>query len=338
MPDLFLSPSEAASRLGVSPKALRLYEQRGLIDPLRSAAGWRTYGPAQLEQAERILALRSLGLSLSGIAAALAGDVVALEAALAKHQLRLEAEAGATADAIQRLRELRLDLQQGRPLDPALLRRVTEHKAAVVSFDLPWPWGGERFELAALAPITFLTGPLGSGKTRLALRLADVLPGGQFLGLDRAPPPPHDRERLARLAPALAWLEEDGATISDALLALLSGLDASTGPLVVDLVEQGLDHATQIALIAYLRTRPTSAPPLVLMTRSTAILDLNDLRPAEAVLFCPANHAPPFMVVPVPGARGYEALASCLAHPDVRARTAGTLAMRLVPPVPTGSG
>jgi DNA-binding transcriptional MerR regulator len=37
----YLSPSEAAKRLGVSVKALRLYEQRGLIAPRRSAAGCR---------------------------------------------------------------------------------------------------------------------------------------------------------------------------------------------------------------------------------------------------------------------------------------------------------
>jgi DNA-binding transcriptional MerR regulator len=38
----FLNASDAASRLGVSAKALRLYEQRGLIVPVRTAAGWRT--------------------------------------------------------------------------------------------------------------------------------------------------------------------------------------------------------------------------------------------------------------------------------------------------------
>ena len=36
----FLNPAEAARRLGVSVKALRLYEQRGLIAPARTAAGW----------------------------------------------------------------------------------------------------------------------------------------------------------------------------------------------------------------------------------------------------------------------------------------------------------
>jgi len=40
-------------RLGVSAKALRLYEQRGLIAPLRTAAGWRVYGPDEMARAAR---------------------------------------------------------------------------------------------------------------------------------------------------------------------------------------------------------------------------------------------------------------------------------------------
>jgi hypothetical protein len=34
----FLNPSEAARQLGVSAKALRLYEERGLLAPARTAA------------------------------------------------------------------------------------------------------------------------------------------------------------------------------------------------------------------------------------------------------------------------------------------------------------
>ena len=44
----FLSPSAAAQRLGVSAKALRLYERRGLVTPGRTAAGWRSYGPDEI--------------------------------------------------------------------------------------------------------------------------------------------------------------------------------------------------------------------------------------------------------------------------------------------------
>jgi hypothetical protein len=66
----------------------------------------------------------------------------------------------------------------------------------------------------------------------------------------------------------------------------------------------------------------------VFLTRSTAILDLETVGPHEAIIFCPANHSPPIVVAPHPGAAGYEAVASCLASPEVRARTEGVIAWR----------
>ena len=86
----FLNPSEAARRLGVSAKALRLYEQRGLITPVRTAAGWRAYGPDEMARAAEIVALRALGLSLAQVARVLKGDSQGLEPALAAHQAVLE--------------------------------------------------------------------------------------------------------------------------------------------------------------------------------------------------------------------------------------------------------
>jgi hypothetical protein len=105
---------------------------------------------------------------------------------------------------------------------------------------------------------------------------------------------------------------------SDALVALLVGLE-SEGPsvLVIDMLEQGLDRATREALIAHLRRRGPSARPLFFLTRSTAILDLDSVGADEAIIFCPANHSAPLRVAPYPGTPGYEALASCLASPDV---------------------
>lgn len=128
----------------------------------------------------------------------------------------------------------------------------------------------------------------------------------------------------------LALLVEDGATISGALIALLVGLEAD-GPasIVVDMIEQGLDHATQEALIAHLRRRGCAARPIFMLTRSCAILDLAAVRANETIIFCPANHSPPMRVAPYPGSAGYEALGSCLASPEVRARTTGVVAMRL---------
>ena len=330
----FLSPSEAARRIGVSAKALRLYEQRGLVTPVRTTAGWRAYGPDQMARAAEVAALRALGLSLAQVERVLNGDADSLKLALATHQERLENQLRQIAGLVDRVRGLRMGLARGETPSAIDLARIAAPAAELaVAFDLPWPWGGEHFELRDIHPTSYLTGPLGCGKTRLAICLAEHLPGAAFLDLDRAVngATAEARARLnddpalrSRVDDTLAWLAGEGATLSDALFVLAVALDTD-GPsvLVVDMVEQGLDAATQRALMSRLRRRGPGARPLFLMTRSTAILDLAELGPEEAILYCPANHGAPFRVAPYPGAPGYDAVATCLASPEVRARTEG---------------
>jgi DNA-binding transcriptional MerR regulator len=329
----FLNSSQAARRLGVSVKALRLYERRGLVAPARTAAGWRVYSPADLERAARIVALRALGLGLAQVARALQDD--GLEPALAAHEAALEGRIGQLAAQMERVRGLRGGLARGRAVRAEEPGRLLQGDAGPrVAFELPWPWGGERFELRDIRPLTYIVGPLGSGKTRLAQRIAGTLPDAGFLGLDRRVDGVAVQGRLdadaalrARVEATLARLIEDGATRSDALTALLAALAAETPAiLVVDMIEQGLDQGTQRALIAHLRRRGPAARPLFLLTRSSAILDLSAAGADEAIILCPANHGPPWQVAPHPGAPGYEAVATCLAMPEVRARTAGVIA------------
>ncbi len=335
----FLSASEAAKRLGVSTKALRLCEQRGLVTPDRTAAGWRAYGPEQIAQAAEIVALRRLGLSLAQIARALGGEPERLEPALAAHQAILEGRIRELVRMIDKIRDVRTDLVRGQALATGELARLLKPMEELnVTFELPWPWGGEQFELSDVRPLNYIIGPLGSGKTRLARRLAEALPDAAFLGLERladggaAVRVRYDADPAlrSRVDQILNWLVDEGAVVSNALVALIVGLEAERpATLIVDMVEQGLDQATQEALSAHLRQRGGSGRrPLFLLTRSSAILDLSAVGSDEAIILCPANHSPPTRVAPYPGAPGYEAVATCLASPEVRARTEGVIAWR----------
>lgn len=333
-----LNASEAAAQLGISAKALRLYEERGLITPARTVAGWRAYDGAQMARAAEIVALRALGLSLGEVSRVLNGDAQVLGHILATHEMALAERVRELSRAAEKVRRLRADLDRGdRPPAAEIARSLRPASRLSVSFDLPWPWGGERFALHDAGRMNFIVGPLGSGKTRLAMMLAEEMRNGRFVGLDRL----EDRGAAAsalrdadpalnaRVEQAAAAIIDSGGRMSKALLALLTMIEAERNAhLTIDVPEQGLDGPTQEALMSHLRRRASDAGALFLLTRSDLILDLESMGADEIIILCPANHSPPLLVTPCRGAPGYEAVATCLAPPDVRARTEGVVAWR----------
>ena len=61
-----LTIHEAAATTGWSPRMLRYVERVGLVEPARSAAGYRLYGPAELQRLRtlrELLEQHELGLS-----------------------------------------------------------------------------------------------------------------------------------------------------------------------------------------------------------------------------------------------------------------------------------
>ena len=275
----FLNASEAARRLGVSAKALRLYEQRGLLAPVRSAAGWRLYGPDQMARAAEIAALRALGLSLGQVARVLGGDAQTLEPALAAHQATLADQARRIAGTLDKVRQLRAELVAGKAPEVREIARLLEPQpGAGVCFELPWPWGGERFELRDIRPLTYIIGPLGSGKTRLAKRLSEALPGATFVGMERL-----ERAARRRTRDLVSIPRSDRVSIGHSpgfsmmappgrmrwLPCWRNWKQRARASLVVDMLEQGLDKPTQEALIGYLRRRGPRIAPAV---RAHAVL------------------------------------------------------------------
>jgi DNA-binding transcriptional MerR regulator len=63
----WLTAAECALRTGLTVRALRVYEDYGLITPGRSAAGWRRYSAKELLKLNEIGLLKVLGLTLTQI-------------------------------------------------------------------------------------------------------------------------------------------------------------------------------------------------------------------------------------------------------------------------------
>ena len=75
----FKTAKQIGDLMGLSVKALRLYETHGLISPGRTPAGWRSYSDTEIKQLYKIKALKSMGFKLADIAGLLAGDIEVTE-------------------------------------------------------------------------------------------------------------------------------------------------------------------------------------------------------------------------------------------------------------------
>jgi DNA-binding transcriptional MerR regulator len=121
----FLSPSETALRLGVSVKALRVYEAQGLVEPHRSENGWRVYGPDQVARLHQILALKRLGLPLKAIGELLAGRFKALDAVLEMQERALRRNKAEAERGLRLLASARRRLARGEALSMDDLTQLT---------------------------------------------------------------------------------------------------------------------------------------------------------------------------------------------------------------------
>ena len=102
----YLRIGQIAARSGVSAKALRLYEQRGLLQPCaHSATGYRLYGPEALRRLMQIVMLKRSGFTLAQIAGLQASGTSVVAALLGERIQSLRRE---VADKTQTLATLYL--------------------------------------------------------------------------------------------------------------------------------------------------------------------------------------------------------------------------------------
>ena len=91
--------SVAADLVGMHPQTLRIYEQKGLVQPKRTPGHTRLYSEADLERLRLIQKLTTqLGLNLAGVEA-----VLDLEDQLRRMQVRMERLEREMRDAIEQV-------------------------------------------------------------------------------------------------------------------------------------------------------------------------------------------------------------------------------------------
>lgn len=128
-----LDISEVCRRTGLTSRALRFYEARGLVAPLRTYSGRRLYGPGELERINLIVALKRAGLTLSQIAR-LTGRGALNLAQLVDAQLSAIAERKAElSEAETLLKSVKSRIDRGEPVDAATFCSLIRNEELTMS-------------------------------------------------------------------------------------------------------------------------------------------------------------------------------------------------------------
>ena len=108
---------EVARSTGLTSRALRFYEARGLLRPLRTHTGRRLYGRGELERIQQILALKRAGLSLAQIGRLTARGSMDLAAVIQAQLDTIEQRKLELEEAKALLLTVKSRLDRGEPVD-----------------------------------------------------------------------------------------------------------------------------------------------------------------------------------------------------------------------------
>lgn len=180
-----LDISEVADLTGLTPRALRFYEARGLVRAVRSSSGRRHYGPDQLERLHAVTTLKRAGFRLAAISALLEGRPIPMDR-LISTQLETVRNRLAELTAAERLLRAALDrLAEGERLDVdtlcALIRKGDspmgdENWKAVTDAYLSPEARSDFARAAGSLPADFDQQAYAARWSELAARIAAALP------------------------------------------------------------------------------------------------------------------------------------------------------------------
>lgn len=113
--------AEVCRMTGLTSRALRFYEARGLVKPLRTGSGRRLYGPGEIARLNAVVALKRAGFPLARITTLLGGRAVDLGRLVGAQLQEIEARAIEIAEARALLLSVQSRIDRGEPIDVATL-------------------------------------------------------------------------------------------------------------------------------------------------------------------------------------------------------------------------
>jgi MerR family transcriptional regulator, thiopeptide resistance regulator len=139
-----LDITAVAKATGLTSRALRFYEARGLVTPLRASSGRRYYGPGELARLNAVVALKRAGFTLSVIAGMLAGRSANLGKLVAAQLLEIDLRATELADTRALLLTVQSCIDRREPIDVAPLCSLIQ-KGNTIMEHQNWKSVSERY-------------------------------------------------------------------------------------------------------------------------------------------------------------------------------------------------
>ncbi|MFF0728979.1 MerR family transcriptional regulator [Streptomyces sp. NPDC004134] len=286
-----------AARL--SPKALRLYDELGLLTPARvdPVTGYRLYAPGQLEQARLVAWLRRLGMPLARIRYVCSLDAAGAAAEVRAYWAQVEADTAARRELAAFLvghlswkePAMPLDIRYAALSDPGLVRESNQDTA----------YAGDRL-LAVADGYGGLGAPASAAAVDALRRLGtDGIPAGGLLNVleDAIEQAGHAVRAVAASSPADAGTTLTAMLWTGSQLALVH-IGDSRAYLLRDgeLFLITHDHTVVQSMVDEGRLTPEEAashPERSLLLRAlghdpaaTPDMRLHDARPADRYLLC----------------------------------------------------
>ena len=142
--ETLLDIRDVVRRTGLTSRALRFYEARGLVAPLRTHKGRRLYGAEALERINQIVALKRAGLTLAQIQRLTARRPLDLGRLIDAQLKALETRRAEIAEAKALLLSVKSRIDRGEPVDVATFCSLIRQGDAAME-DENWKRVADRY-------------------------------------------------------------------------------------------------------------------------------------------------------------------------------------------------